>query len=92
MKNRANPNQQAGLCPSKWNFIHLSHVSIRRRRERPTYSFFLDEKSRKPKPRNRVLFIQVELHQSITRFHPSTKATATQRTMTRKTNLPVLLG
>jgi len=61
MKTRANPNQEAGSCPSKWNFIHLSHVSIRRRQqqqpskrgqERPTYSFFLDENSRKPQPRS----------------------------------------
>jgi hypothetical protein len=33
-----------------------------------------------------------KLHPCITRFHPSTKATATKPTMTRKTNLRVLLG
>lgn len=57
--------------------------ATKRRRERPTCPFFLDENSRKPKPASRALSIQMELHPSIARLHPST---------TRKTDLLVLLG
>jgi hypothetical protein len=95
MKNRANRNQEAGSCPFKCNFIHLLHVSIRRRKQRQpsklwrgrtTYPFFLDENSHKcPVHPNGI-------HPSSPHFHPSLDGPTTRATQAKDFRSSVHIG